>query len=38
MEFLGGFFVYAVSRRLLDHPLIPLKDPRLPESIGFVNG
>jgi hypothetical protein len=33
----GGFFVFAVSRRLLGHQLIPIKDPRLPESLGFEN-
>jgi hypothetical protein len=33
----GGFFVFAAARLMLDHPLIPLRDPRLPESIGFEN-
>ena len=33
----GGFMVYVVSRKMFNHPLIPIRDPRLPESIGFEN-
>ena len=33
----GGFFGFVVSRTLVNHPLIPVGDPRLAESIGFEN-
>jgi len=33
----GGFFFAAVTHRLGAHALVPVKDPRLPESLGFEN-
>jgi hypothetical protein len=33
----GGFFCAAVLRRLGKHPIVPLKDPRLSESLEFEN-
>ena len=33
----GGFFVAAVSWLTLGSPLVPLGDPRLPESLSFEN-
>ncbi len=33
----GGLFVFVVSRLMLKHPLIPVGDPRLHESIAFEN-
>ena len=32
---IGGVFFAAAVRRLGAHPLVPLKDPRLSESLGF---
>ena len=33
----GGFFAAAVGFRMLGAPLIPVGDPRLPESLSFEN-
>jgi hypothetical protein len=33
----GGFFVAVLSRRLCRHPLVPVRDPRLSESLAFEN-
>jgi uncharacterized membrane protein YpjA len=33
----GGIFVFTASRLMLGKQLIPIKDPRLAESIGFEN-
>ncbi len=34
---IGGLFFAAVIRRLGAHALVPMKDPRLSESLGFEN-
>ena len=34
---IGGLFVSVFSRLLARHALIPVKDPRLPESLAFEN-
>ncbi len=34
---LGGLFVYAVCRRATGVPLVPVRDPRLSESLAFEN-
>lgn len=34
---IGGFFVASVGWIMNKYPLIPLKDPRLPESLSFEN-
>jgi len=33
----GGLFVAIFARQLCRHPLIPTRDPRLPESLTFQN-
>jgi hypothetical protein len=33
----GGLFVALFSRLLARRALIPVKDPRLPESLGYEN-
>jgi len=33
----GGLYVFAASRMMLKHPLVPIRDPRLHESIAFEN-
>ena len=33
----GGFFVAVVSWLMLGSPLVPIRDPRLPESLSFEN-
>jgi len=33
----GGFFFAAVSFLMLGSPLVPVGDPRLPESLSFEN-
>jgi hypothetical protein len=33
----GGLFFAAAVRRLGAHALVPMKDPRLAESLGFEN-
>jgi hypothetical protein len=33
----GGVFVFAVGRAMTRHALVPVKDPRLPESLAFEN-
>jgi hypothetical protein len=32
-----GIYVAVVLKRMLDYPVIPLKDPRLQRALGFVN-
>jgi len=34
---IGGIFVWLVWKRLVSNPLIPLNDPRIEDSINFVN-
>jgi hypothetical protein len=34
---MGGFFFEFALRRLAAHPVVPQKDPRLTESLGFEN-
>jgi hypothetical protein len=34
---LGGFTLHFIVRKLKKHPLVPIKDPFLKESIGFTN-
>ena len=33
----GGFFLAMLGRNLVSAPAVPLKDPRLPESLAFEN-
>ena len=33
----GGIFLFAFMRLLGKQPMIPVKDPRLPESLAFEN-
>ena len=33
----GGFFAAGLSWRMVGAPLVPVKDPRLPESLSFEN-
>jgi hypothetical protein len=32
-----GLYLAVVFRRMLNHPVIPLRDPRLHRALGFVN-
>jgi hypothetical protein len=32
---IGGLFFAAALRRMGAHPLVPLKDPRMSESLGY---
>jgi len=34
---IGGIFIAAFAKKLTSHPLIPLRDPRLGESLSFEN-
>jgi len=34
---IGGFFLFFFWKRLAAHPIVPVGDPRLQESIEFVN-
>ena len=33
----GGFFFWSFASKALSRPLVPLKDPRLPESLTYEN-
>lgn len=37
LMFVGGLYFALVFHRMTKHPLIPVKDPRLPRSLHFVN-
>jgi hypothetical protein len=32
-----GLYLVVVFRRMLNHPVIPVRDPRLQRAIDFVN-
>ena len=34
---LGGLYLAAAAHRMRRHPLVPVQDPRLPESMAFEN-
>jgi hypothetical protein len=34
---IGGIFIFFVWRNINRHPLLPVNDPKLEESINFIN-